>query len=245
MHRSLRALLTTAAVVLAAAPAAAARFPHAQDVVANVLVLSGDLGPPPAFDLAAYAPYAGPGTGSFEARVRVELRGGSVVAQRYGSLAWLYPDTAFVRWLLGKYVFLADGTANFRHAYPGYGGFPTAIPSILSPWAPDSVVRRADACDGDGRCVFTRLRPGRYVLYSEIYLERRVDIGETHVDAMVNPTTGELEPHTTVVPRYAQIATGGFMLLSNGYYNVVADEHRAGDAESTRVVATFGCAGHC
>jgi hypothetical protein len=216
--------------------------PKAQDVAVNAFHFE-DPGSPPPFAPAEFAPYIGRGTLTFVVRPHVLLKDGEALRADDSNDAYLYPDTAFTRWMLEKYAFLANGNDDWQKIsldFPGQG-FPK-LPNLLTASGetyihPGSTAVHATRCQADGICVFRGLRPGKYIFFGQLWkYHSACQAPMTHVD--YDPITGISQVHELAPGLCGAKADWGVVLTSSASYRIQQDNQIAND-DSLRIAAYY------
>jgi hypothetical protein len=124
-------------------------------------VVPGDPGPPPAFDPAEYVPYRQPGKDVLTGAPFVMTADGQTHACLQGDYVWLYPSTAYTRWMLSKAAYHGFTT----NQWPDPAEYVRA-PDYLRFLSKQTIVREGDCQNGS--FTIANLPPGKYVLFANI-----------------------------------------------------------------------------
>ena len=131
-----------------------------------------DPGPAPTFDASEYADlHPKTGTSTIVAQLHVD-DGIPQVLSCEGQEVSLYPNTAYTRWMLSKWLREVDGRhEEFGMSYPGDYKTDIGIPDYLKPpyvRIHDTSVVQDGECDAYNHVAFTNVPAGNYIFVGEV-----------------------------------------------------------------------------
>lgn len=136
----------------------------------------------PPFNQADYEPFRAVGKATLTVPVIAYLKSGKSAPVgspdgNWNGLTFLFPDTAFTRWMFAHYARIMDGGV-FQQGqfYPGDSNTGESVPEFLNPTfsrEKGSAVRMASSC-AMGSCTFRNVPPGLYLCFSEFTRDGRI-----------------------------------------------------------------------
>lgn len=201
-----------------------------------------DPGDAPPFVDSEYDKYRKVGTSSLSGRVVLHLSDNNPVycQGQAGEEAYLFPNTAYTRWAIQKWVLNLDHQRKVgANAFPGYKGDPRIpMPDFLLPLNDNSILRYS-LCFGDGGFRFENLPAGSYILVGEAQLisSTTTSTGPT-VGTMITPY-GLRGTLTNGEPIYGIDHGQGWVVVSTGSLDIGKGQNGVISDEVLRPVATF------